>query len=243
MIRQGLAARRWVLYGGGAEGSRVGSVLVQLIPLVIGSMMMPTWVLLVLLLLRKGHGPVEAIAFVIGVTLVKLLQGLIFGAIFGVYHVDHRRSAAETIIISTLLVVVGLLMWVTALRLIFREEDPDAPPSAWMRMISAITPVRALGLGAVLVATSSRSWLFTLAALGIIGHADLDMVQSILAFLLYVAGTELLLVTPILLSIGSARRFDAAANWLEQHERPIVIIASFLVGAFFLWIGVDGLIR
>ena len=220
----------------------MGSVLVQLIPLVIGSVMMPTWILLVLFLLRKGNGPVEAIAFVIGVTVVKLLQGLIFGAIFGAYDVDHSRSEAETIIISTLLVVVGLLMWVTALRLVIREEDPDAPPPAWMRMLSAITPVRALGLGALLVATSSRSWLFTLAALGIISHADLDGVQSVLAFLLYVAGTELLLVTPILLSVQSAGQFDAAAYWLEQHNRPIMIVVSFLIGGFFLWSGAVGLL-
>ena len=110
-------------------------------------------------------------------------------------------------------------------------------------MLSAITPVRALGLGALLVATSSRSWLFTLAALGIISQADLDAVQSVLAFLLYVAGTELLLVTPILLSIRSAGRFDAAAYWLEQHNRPIMIVVSFLVGGFFLWSGAVGAAR
>lgn len=224
------------------RGSSVGSVLVQLVPLVIGSVMMPTWILLVLFLLRKGNGPIEAIAFVIGVTVVKLLQGLIFGAIFGAYDVNHRRSEAETIIISTLLVIVGLLMWVTALRLVIREEDPDAPPPTWMRMFHAITPLRALGLGALLVVTSSRSWLFTLAALGIISRADLDAVQSVSAFLLFVAGTELLLVTPILLSIWSAGQFDAAAYWLERNNRPIMIVVSFLVGGFFLWSGAVGLL-
>src|SRR5690242_9158510 len=99
-----------------------------MIPLVIGSVMMPTWVLLVLVLLRKARGPVEAIAFVAGIVVVKLLQGLIFGTIFGAYDVSHRRSEIEEIIIATLLIVVGLLMWVAALKLFIQDNDPDGPP-------------------------------------------------------------------------------------------------------------------
>ncbi len=220
----------------------MGSVLVQLIPLVIGSVMMPTWVLLVLVLLRKGRGPVEAIAFVSGIVVVKLLQGLIFGAIFGAYDVSHRRSEIETIIISTLLVVVGLLMWVTALKLLIQDEDPDGPPPAWTRMVSAITPLRALGLGAALVATSSRSWLFTLAAIGIISQEHMGAVLSVLAFFIFIVGTISLLVISILMSIRSAGRFAAAAYWLEQHHRPVMIVVSLFVGAFFLWHGVTGLL-
>lgn len=220
----------------------MGSVLVQLIPFVIGSVMMPTWVLLVLLLLRKGRGPSEAIAFVTGITVVKLLQGLIFGAIFGAYDVNHRRSEIEAIIIATLLIVVGLLMWVAALKLFIQGDDPDGPPPAWTRVVSAITPLRAFGLGALLVATSSRSWLFTLAAIGIISQAHLDPALSILTFLIYIAGTISLVVTPIILSVHSPGQFDAAAFWLEKHDRVVMIVASLAVGAFFIWNGVSSLL-
>lgn len=220
----------------------MGSVLVQLIPLVIGSVMMPTWALLVLLLLRMGDGLVKAGAFVSGVTAVRLLQGLIFGAVFGAYAVDRRRGETETIILSTLLVVVGLLMWITALRMLSREEDPDAPPPTWLRMVNAITPIRAFGLGALLPLTSSRAWIFTLTALGVIGQAHLGLTQSVLAFLLYVLGAQVLLITPILLSIRSSARFDAAAYWLEKHNRPIMIVVSLVIGAFFLWRGMSGLL-
>ena len=219
----------------------MGSVLVQLIPLVIGSVMMPTWVLLVLVLLREGHGPNEAIAFVSGIVAVKLLQGLIFGAIFGAYDVNHHRSEIEAIIVATLLIIVGLFMWVAAIKLLVQGEDPDGPPPVWTRMASAITPLRAFGLGTVLVTTSSRSWLFTLAAIGIITRADLGPALSVLAFLIYIAGTISLVVAPIILSIHSAGQFDTAAFWLEKHERVVMIVASLAVGAFFLWSGVSSL--
>ncbi len=220
----------------------MGSVLVQLIPLVIDSVMMPTWVLLVLVLLRKGRGPVEAIAFVSGIVVVKLLQGLIFGAIFGAYDVNHRRSEIEAVIVATILIIVGLLMWAAALKLFIQGDDPDGPPPVWTRMVSAITPVRAFGLGTALVTTSSRSWLFTLAAIGIITRADLGPALSILAYLLYIAGTISLVVIPIILSIQSARQFNAAAYWLQKHERVVMIVASLAVGAFFLWSGASSLL-
>lgn len=220
----------------------MGSVLLQLIPLVIGSVMMPTWVLLVLVLLRKGRRPVEAIAFVSGIVVVKLLQGLIFGTIFGAYDVNHHRSEIEAIIVATLLIVVGLLMWMAALKLFIQGDDPDGPPPAWTRMVSAITPLKAFGLGTALVTTSSRSWLFTLAAIGIITRADLGPALSILAFLIYIVGTITLVVTPIILSIHSPGRFSAAAYWLQKHDRVVMIVASLVVGAFFLWSGASSLL-
>jgi hypothetical protein len=97
------------------------------------------------------------------------------------------------------------------------------------------------GVGALLVAASARAWLFTLAAISIIGRAALTPAASLVAFLLYVLGAELALLAPIILSVRSPSRFDAAARWLESHERPIVIAVSFVLGGFFIWSGIQGL--
>lgn len=229
----------------------MGSVLVQLLPLVIGSMAMPTWVLLVLALLRRGHTHGQArgaaSAFVGGITAVRLAQGLLFGTVFNAADVSHGRGAPGTLT-STLLLVAGILLWVTALAQAYRtylaygEDDLDRPFPSLAPLISALTPLRALGLGALLVLTSSRAWLFTLAALGVIGQAELSTVLSGVAFLLYVLGAELLLIVPILLSTRASARFDAAAQWLEQHSRSLVIIVSLVVGSYFVWRGLSGLI-
>jgi hypothetical protein len=109
-------------------------------------------------------------------------------------------------------------------------------------MVNAITPLKAFGVGALLVVTSTRSWIFTLAALAVIGNAELPIGVEILTFLLYVVAAELLLIAPILLSTRSSAQLEAMANWLEKHDRPIMIAVSFLVGAFFLWQGVSGLL-
>jgi len=219
----------------------VSSVLIRLLPEVIGSMAMPTWILLVLFMLRSRHGLVAAVAFVSGITIVRLLQGIIFGAVLSAYEAPHRGGAAGAVV-STLLLITGILMWAAALRQICQEDDLDRSLPAWMTMLSSLTPIKAFGLGTLLVVTSSRAWLFTLTALGIISQADLDPAPSVAAYLLYVLGAQSLLITPILVSIRSSARFDAMARWLEAHSRPIVIAVSFIVGGFFLWRGITGLL-
>lgn len=219
----------------------MGSVLIQLLPLVIGSMMNPAWIMLVLSLLTSEHGRVGASAFVGGVTAMRLLQGVIFGFII-VAYITRQTSAVETIIVSTLLLVTGIVMWATALRQFFARDEPGALIAKWMALLSALTPIRAFGLGALLVATSPRAWLFLLSAIGLIGEAGLTRAQGIVAFLFYALGAELLLVAPILVALWIPEKFDALANWLRAHDTQITIVVSLIVGGFFLWFGASDLI-
>lgn len=229
--------------GNGDEVYSMGSTLIQLLPLIIAAMAMPTWILLVLFLLKAGHGPAKALAFVGGVTAVRFLQGVVFGVILGA-AVGPRRHSEWVALVSALLLVTGVLMWAAALRQLGKQVDPvGAPPisSRWVDMIRALTSAKTFGVGALLVSASSRAWLFTLAALGVIGQATLTSAQSLVTYLFYVVGAELLLLAPIILSVRSPERFKAAAGWLERHERSIVIVVSLILGSFFLWAGVRGL--
>lgn len=221
----------------------MGSVLLQLLPLMIAAMAMPTWILLVLFLLRANRRPTNALAFVGGVTAVRLLQGVLFGFALSATIGPRRQSQWEALV-SALLLITGILMWAAALRQVGKTVDPVGAPtftSRWETMIHSLTPAQAFGVGALLVAASSRAWLFTLAAISVIGQATLTSAQSLAAFLLYVLGAEALLLAPIVLSVRSPTRFDAAAGWLEAHERLLVIGVSLILGSFFVWSGIQGL--
>jgi hypothetical protein len=218
----------------------MGSVLVQLLPVIIGSMLMPTWILLVLSLLQTGHGKVAAIAFVGGITTVRLLQILIFSYFISAADVAGKVNESG-VITSTLLVVAGILLWATALKQVYARDEDEALIAKWMTLLTVITPVRAFGLGVLLVATSMRAWLFILTAIGVIEQAELGFVQSSVAFVFYIGGAALLLIAPILVTLWAPARFDALANWLQSRDRPITIAASLVVGGFFLWHGASGL--
>lgn len=213
------------------------SVLIQLIPLVIGNIVMPTWVVLVLAMLVKGRGPLAAIAFVTGITAIRLLQGVIFSVVVSAYELEYKVSSLE-VIVSILLIAFGVLLWAIAIWQLFQKNTLQL-----MTAVGALTPLRALGLGVFVVVTSPRCWIFTLAAIGIIGQAGLETTQSVIAYLLYTLGADVLLITPILLSLRTSVRLDLAAQWLERYNQPIVVVVSLAVGGFFIWRGVTGLLQ
>ena len=215
----------------------MGRVLVQLLPMVIGSIAMPSWALLVFALLSSGRKVIEAIAVVAGVTSVRLIQGIIFGTAVSAYELSNHLSSPDPIV-STLLIVLGVLMWALAVRQATHKDDLKL-----MGLVGALTPVRALGVGAALVVTSTRAWIFTLAAIGVIEQAGLDFAQNAVAYLLYVLGAEVLLIAPILVSARSSVRLETAARWLDKYNGPIVIVVSVAVGSYFLWRGFTGLLH
>jgi hypothetical protein len=212
----------------------MGSALIQLIPEVVGSVAMPSWILLVLALLSGGRGVGRATALVTGVTCVRLGQGLVFGTVLSAAELSHQFTGSEAIV-SALLIALGVLLWAMAVWNAVRTNDIKL-----LSVVDGITPMRALGVGALLVVTSPRAWIFTLAAIGVIERAHLDIPQSLIAYFVYVLGAQALLFTPILISTRSTVRIEAAARWLQHYNRPIVVIVSVAVGGYFLWKGITG---
>ena len=174
----------------------MSSVIVNLLPLIIGAAVVPIWIIIVLLLLSNKGGVLKASAFVAGIIAVRLAEGVVFGYIF---RGDPAASSDEGagLIVSTLLLVIGILMLVTAFRQWRKEDDPDAPPPKWMAAISGLSAPKAFGMGALLVAIAAKQWVFTLSAIGIIGEAQLEPPTSVGLFLFYVLAAQSLVLIPI----------------------------------------------
>lgn len=221
----------------------VGSVFVDLIPLIIGAAVVPVHAIIVLLLLRGESGLLKAIAFVSGMIAVRLAQGAVFGLVFGGSGSDNGDESG--MIVPTLLLVIGLLMWVTAIRKIRNEDDPDAPPPRWLTMMSGVAPLQAFGYGALLLLIAAKQWVFTLGAINVVYASDLERVPGIVAFLAYVIFGSSLIVTPIALSAiapgRSATLLEQLGTWLERNNSYIVIAVSVIFGTFFLYRGITGL--
>ena len=199
----------------------MGSVIVSLLPLIIGAAVVPIWIIIVLFLLRSEGGLLKAAAFAAGGIIVRLVQGILFGYIFGT-SAEASGDSGSNLIVSTLLLVVGILMLITAFKQWRKEDDPDAPPPKWMATISGLSAVKALGMGALLVAIAAKQWVFTLSAIGIIGQAQMSQAANIIAFLFYVLAAASLVLAPIIVyavaPTRSARTLAAAQGWLETAQ-------------------------
>jgi hypothetical protein len=221
------------------------SLLVSLLPLIIGSAVVPVQIIMAILLLTSPkQGPAKAIGFVAGMTLVRLAQGVIFGLILtGGGSADASEGSGW--IKSTLMLVLGILLLITAYKNFANDPDPDAPPPRWLAMLTSIGPLGALAMGAGLILIGAKLWVFTLGALGTIGEAQLGQPASTIAFLLYVLLAQSLLIMLILIRLIFPARasvlLGSLGDWLEAHNSQIVIVVSLVFGLLFLYQGVTGL--
>jgi hypothetical protein len=222
----------------------VGGAFLELVPFIVGGGIVPVHAILVLMLLRGAGGLPGALLFVSGAMLVRLTQGAVFGLILGSAAGDGADERSGTIK-ATLLVVLGVLLLVTAVKKILKEDDPDAPPPAWLTTVSSAGPLKALGFGMLSIVIAAKQWVFTLGAIGVIRDAGVERNEGIALFLVFTVLASLLLILPILFRIVAPKRstriLEQAGTWLETHNGTIVIVVSIVFGAFFLFRGITAL--
>lgn len=221
------------------------SLLGELLPMVLGNVLAPLWLIIVLLLLASPGGVVKAAAFVLGMTLVRVAQGALFGAILA--GASDGTDDGGSPVAATLKLLLGILLLIAAFKKWRKEEDPDEPPPKWMQTLDQTTPLRALGLGALGVAIGPKLWAFTLSALAVINEAGLDRAGAIIAYAAYIVFAQILLILAVLVSAvarqGSRAFLQRATDWLGTYNRPISIAVALVFGLLFTWGGVSGLLE
>ena len=193
----------------------LASVLVDLLPLMIGAAVVPVPIIIVLLLLGNQRGLLNGAVFVGGAIAVRLVQGIAFGYIF----VSDPAATTDTggnLIVSSLLIVLGVLMLITAFKKWDKDEDPDAPPPKWIAAVGSLSALKAFGIGAAVVALSSKQWVFTLSAIGVLGRAHLGPPASIGLFLCYVLAAQAFGLIAVLASVLSPRQAGCALAATRQ---------------------------
>lgn len=220
------------------------TLLVSLLPYIIGSAVVPLQIIIGLLFLKSDRqGLFKAVAYVSGMTIVRLLQGLIFGLIL---TGAAEESSDKNLVISTLLLVLGILLLIAAYKKWRGQDDPDDPPPKWLTTIDSSTPLKAFGIGLGLPLIAPKLWVFTLSALATIAAAQLGQPSSAIAFLLFILLAQSLLLFPILIRIllpqKSKSLLDKISDWLTKNNRSIVIFVSLVFGLLFLKSGITGLL-
>jgi len=217
----------------------------SLLPLIVGSALVPIQYVITTLLLRSRAGKVTAVAWIAGMTTVRLAQGIVFGLIIGSSTGGGETSDGSGSAVSLLLLVVAILFYVAALKQLLGHPDEDAPPPTWMAMVEEATPGKAFLLGLGVLAISAKFWVFTLGAIALIGDAGMDRPASIATFLVFVVLAEsvhlALLVLTYVLPDRSSAILDRLASLLERYNRILVIGLGLIFGTWFLIKALSGL--
>lgn len=221
------------------------TIIISLLPFIIGSALVPLQIIILILLLTSDkQGPLKAVAFVLGMTVTRLAQGILFGLVLTGGSGDPADAASVPWVKSTTLLLLGILLLTTAYKKWTKEPDPDAPPPRWMAMLDGVTPIRAFLLGAGFILIAVKLWVFTLGAISVIGEAQPGQREAVIAFLWFILLAQSLLIIPILIRLllpGQAGHLlGAFSDWLERYNRQIVIVVSLVFGMMFLYQGVIG---
>lgn len=216
----------------------------SLVPLIVGSAVVPIQIIITILLLRTSRA--TAVAWVAGMTVIRVAQGIVFGLVLS----SSDAVAADTaddgagLVASTLLLVVALVFLVTGVRQLLHEDDPDAPPPKWLALVDGMTPVKAFAIGAALMLVGVKFWVFTVGAIGAIGEADLGQPSAAITFVVFVVLAVSIHLVLIGISFAMPSRSDAvldsASEWLTRNNRVIVIVLGFVFGVWFMIKALDG---
>lgn len=213
-----------------------------LIPLVIGTALVPIPLILTALLLRSPVGRGPAVALVAGMMAVRLAQGLVFGLLLGGLIASGGERGP---VLYGGLVVLALVFLVSGVRKAIDAPDDDAPPPRWLSRLDGIGASRAFVIGAGLLAIGVKHWVFTLGAIAAIADAELGPGPSAAVFIAFVVLAHALQVGLLALAFLAPDRagvvLDRFANLLGRHSRPLLAGVSLVFGAWFLVKGLSGL--
>jgi cytochrome bd-type quinol oxidase subunit 2 len=218
--------------------------MVDMLPLILGSLLGPAQFIFTVLLLRSAdRGVLKASSFILGMTVMRLVQGILFGFVMDEALKSVTQKDKPGVVSTTLLLVLGIFLLITAYQQWRHEDDLDKPPTKWFKWMDRITPMQAFGIGFVWVATSFNLWVFTLSAIAVIGESPLNLPDSVLAYLLFILLVESLMLLAILMRVtlpGKAETFlNNMSVWLLKHNPMLIASTSLVFGLFFLVKGIS----
>jgi threonine/homoserine/homoserine lactone efflux protein len=206
-----------------------------LIPLALGSAIIPVEIALTIVILKAPGGVPKALAWVAGMTVVRLAQLVVLGSVIETAVDDGKPGTS--LVEGAILLVVAITFLVIAARKATNQPDEDAPPPAWMAMMDGVSAGRAFLMGAALITLNPKLWAFTLGALGAIGDAELSAPASLAAFLVFVVIAQSFHLGSIVLTVVAPARAERTLGgmnaWLERHSRIVLIVFS---GVFGVWL-------
>jgi threonine/homoserine/homoserine lactone efflux protein len=220
--------------------------VLSLISLAIAATLQPPQVIAMVILLRTRRGTANGLAYIGGMTAFRVtLGGVSWILLSGLEGSIERGGGDFNILVGAILVVLGLLMWVYALRQGVSAPGEDEVAASWLDRLEDISPRQAFLVGLAFLALDPRDWIIDLSAVNLIAEADMSGIQSLVAYLAYILLAQSLLWVPLLLTLvvpdQAARGLSALNAWMKKHEKRIEIIVAIVFGLLFIAIGLEHL--
>ncbi|MFC8384730.1 GAP family protein [Nocardia sp. NPDC057272] len=218
----------------------MGSVIGGLLPLAVGVAVSPIPIIAaILMILSKNAGGAAkgfAVGWVAGILVVTGVMTLLAGTLGGTDSEPSTGASIVKIILGVALVVLAVIQW---------QERSQTEVPGWMKAIDTLTPVKALGLGALLSGVNPKNLLLCVSAGVAIGAGGLsaggDLV-AIVVFTLLASVTVLAVVVGYMLAADKlGPMLDSLREWLQLNNHAVMAIVLLIMGSVVVGKGIGGL--
>ncbi len=220
----------------------MGTVLLQLLPLALGSIA-PVMIGVVILFLSTTNGLIKSIAFIVGKYIAYILWGFVLLALAGRISTSNSgKSGTVTAVVSSL---IGVVLLIFAVKTFFGEDDPDAPPPKIMVMLDKMGAVKLLVAGFLLSVAQLRFIGLLVIGAAIITAGALSTAENIISVLVLGLIMIWTLLIPIIVFLVMGEHSDAAMKsmreWLNRNQRMVNVVVLGFFGIALLIKGLTGI--
>ncbi|MFD3429784.1 GAP family protein [Nocardia fluminea] len=218
----------------------MGSVIGGLLPLAVGVAISPIPIIAaILMILSKNAGGTAksfAVGWVAGILVVTGVMTLLAGTLGGTDSEPSTGASIVKIILGVALVVLAVIQW---------QERSQTEVPGWMKAIDTLTPVKALGLGALLSGVNPKNLLLCVSAGVAIGAGGLSAGGDLIAIVVFTLLASVTVLAVVLGYMLAADRLgpmlDSLRQWLQLNNHAVMAIVLLIMGAVVVGKGIGGL--
>ncbi|MFI6845961.1 GAP family protein [Kitasatospora sp. NBC_00085] len=221
----------------------MGDAVGQMLASAVGIAISPMPLIAVILMLATPKGKANGLAFTAGwVVTLTVVVTVVVSAGSGL-STDSSKPAWEwwlKLALGVLFVLLGLKQWQGRPR----EGHVHGPPK-WMQAIDRITPGRAAGLAAVLVAANPKNLVLAVGgAVSIATSTASGGGKAVAAALMVLIGSLCTLLPLSVYLFGgdrSARVLGEWKAWMAAHNAAIMVVVLVVLGVKYIGDAISGL--
>ncbi len=212
------------------------NLFIELLPLIIGTAVVPSLIILVILFLQSDRGLLKASAFVGGMIFWRLFIVTIFVYYSYLFTILLNFRIPERLHFL-LLLSLGIILLIAGIYILIKKRNLSGTSPSLLKIIDRSNPIAAFALGVILMAIGLKHYIFMISAMQRLEESGIA--RWILAMMFFIVAAELLVLIPILIYLFIPKRSEAILgsfkNLLDRYSSTITITFCFVLGVFFLW--------
>jgi hypothetical protein len=220
----------------------MGKGIGEILTFGVGVAISPAGIIAVILVLFSRRARVNGPLFLLGwVVALGALAAVVY-AISDQSNAGSSNTSSDSV--SWLKIALGVGLLLLARREFRKRPEPgvEREMPKWMKRVDGLTPVQALGLGALLGAANPKNLALTLGAAAGLGQLGLSTSDAVVSLVVFVALGSLTIAVPVAYRlIGGDRskaQLESLKDWLSVHNDAVMAVLFLVFGVALIAKGI-----